>query len=103
MIRTSLAFVLLLASVPVMAASFAATTAGAGTSATSKGGSASSNSSSGDSKVVKQARDDAASFVASDGRIRSARLEAALLHLRHHNPDVREASDLQLAQAILAL
>jgi uncharacterized protein (TIGR02448 family) len=103
MIRATLAFVLLLACVPVLAASFAATTAGAGTSATSKGGSASSNSSSGNSKVVKQARDDAASFVASDGRIRSARLEAALLHLRHHSPDARDASDLQLAQAILAL
>ncbi len=103
MIRVTLASAMLLVSVPVMATSFAGTTAGAGTSATSKGGSASSNSSSGNSKVVKQAREDAASFVASDGRIRSARLEAAILHLRQNNPEARNASDLQLAQAILAL
>ena len=50
-----------------------------------------------------QARDDAASFVASEGRIRSARLEAAILHLRQNNPEALKASDLQLAQAILAL
>ena len=103
MIRVTLASAMLLVSVPVMATSFAGTTAGAGTSATSKGGSASSNSSSGSSKVVRQARDDAASFVASEGRIRSARLEAAILHLRQNNPEARKASDLQLAQAILAL
>jgi uncharacterized protein (TIGR02448 family) len=103
MIRVTLASAMLLVSVPVMATSFAGTTAGAGTSATSKGGSASSNSSSGSSKVVRQARDDAASFVASDGRIRSARLEAAIAHLRQNNPEARKASDLQLAQAILAL
>jgi len=54
-------------------------------------------------KVVLQARDDAASFVASDGRIRGAQLEAALRHLRERNADARRASDLQLAMAILAL
>ena len=52
---------------------------------------------------MKQARDDAASFVASEGRIRSARLEAAIKHLRDHDADARKASDMDLAQAILAL
>jgi uncharacterized protein (TIGR02448 family) len=54
-------------------------------------------------KVVLQARDDAASFVASDGRIRGAQLEAALRYLRESNADARRASDMQLAQAILAM
>jgi uncharacterized protein (TIGR02448 family) len=103
MIRATLACALLLASAPVFATSFAGTTAGAGSSASSKAGGASSNSSSGNSKVVKQARDDAASFVASEGRIRSARLEAAIKHLRDHDADARKASDMELAQAILAL
>ena len=56
-----------------------------------------------DDKVVPQARDDAASFVASDGRIRGAQLEAALRHLRERNAGAQRASDMQLAQAILAL
>ena len=103
MIRIALVCVLSIASMPVLATSFAGTSAGAGSSATSKGGGATSNSSSGNSKVVKHARDDAASFVASEGRIRSARLEAAILHLRQHDAAARTASDMQLAQAILAL
>ena len=103
MIRIALVCVLSLASMPVLATSFAGTSAGAGSSATSKGGGATSNSSSGNSKVVKPAPDDAASFVASEGRIRSARLEAAILHLRQHDAAARTASDMQLAQAILAL
>jgi uncharacterized protein (TIGR02448 family) len=52
---------------------------------------------------VLQARDDAASFIASDGRIRGAQLEAALRYLRERNADARRASDMQLAQAILAM
>ncbi|MCY7312190.1 MAG: DUF2388 domain-containing protein [Pseudoxanthomonas sp.] len=103
MIRATLFCALLLAAAPAMATSLAATSAGAGSSATSKGGGASSNTTSGNSKVVRQVRDDAASFVASEGSIRSARLEAAILHLRQHDPAARNASDMQLAQAILAL
>lgn len=53
--------------------------------------------------MVLQARDDAASFVASEGRIRGARLEAALRQLRERDEAARQASDLELAQAILAL
>lgn len=98
--KVRIASVVLLAglSAPVVAGSFAGTSAGA----TSGGASASSGSTSGNDKIVLQAREDAAGFVASDGRIRGARLEAALRHLRETRPLVREASDLELAQAILA-
>ena len=100
MIRPTLICALLACSItPAIAGSFAATSAG--TSAA--GSSASSGSTSGKDKVVLQARDDAASFVASDGRIRGAQLEAALRHLREHNAGAQRASDMQLAQAILAL
>lgn len=56
-----------------------------------------------DMKVVTQAREDAASFVASSGEIRGAQLEAALQILRQQLPEAQAASDLQLAEAILAL
>jgi uncharacterized protein (TIGR02448 family) len=55
-----------------------------------------------DDKVVRAARDDAASFVASAGDIRGARLEAALQHIRHQAPQL-QATDLQLAESILGL
>ena len=56
-----------------------------------------------DSKVVLEARDDAASFVASEGAIRGAQLEAAFSTLRDRVPEARDASDQTLAEAILAL
>ena len=56
-----------------------------------------------DMKAVVQARDDAASFVASAGEIRGAQLEAALQSIRQQLPEAQSASDLQLAEAILAL
>lgn len=56
-----------------------------------------------DSKVVREARDDAASFVASRGDIRGAQLEAAFDTLRQRVPEARDASDQVLAEAILAL
>lgn len=90
---------LALAAGPASASSFGGTSAGA----SSAGSSGSSGSTSGDDKVVLQARDDAASFVASDGQIRGAQLEAALLRLREHRADARQASDMELARAILAL
>ena len=99
MIRTLSLLVLSACSIGVVhAGSFAGTTGGA----SSAGSSASSGSTSGDDKVVQGARDDAALFVASEGAIRGARFEAALRHLREREPSAREASDLQLAQAILA-
>lgn len=87
-----------LLSTPALAGSFAGTSAGA----SSAGSSASSGSTSGDDKIVLDARGDAAGFVASDGEIRSARLEAALRYLREHSATARAASDMQLARAILA-
>lgn len=55
-----------------------------------------------DNKVVRAARDDAASFVASEGAIRGVRLESAFDTIRTQVPTLN-ASDAQLAQAILAL
>jgi uncharacterized protein (TIGR02448 family) len=83
---------------PAMAGSFAGSSAGA----SSAGSSASSGSSSDDDKIVLQARDDAAGFVASNGAIRGVVLEAALRHLREDSAAARQASDMELAQAILA-
>lgn len=90
MSKSFLSIVLLLVAAPTCAGSFA-------TSASSAG-----SATSGDDKVVLQARADAAAFVASDGGIRGARLEAALRLLRERRADARAASDMQLAQAILA-
>ena len=56
-----------------------------------------------DSKVIREAHDDAASFVASNGNIRGAQLEAAFDTLRSRVPEARDASDQVLAEAILAL
>lgn len=99
MIRPTLIFALLSCAITP---AFAAQTT-AGTSASAVGTSASSKTTSPDDKVVLQARDDAASFVASDGRIRGAQLESALRHLRERYAVAQRASDMQLAQAILAL
>lgn len=98
LIATALAFA-------VAAPAFAGGTSAVGSSASSAGSSASSKTTTpdDDDKIVLQARDDAASFVASDGRIRGAQLEAALRHLRERNAAALRASDMQLAQAILAL
>ncbi|HDS1737180.1 MULTISPECIES: DUF2388 domain-containing protein [Pseudomonas] len=56
-----------------------------------------------DSKIVQDAHDDAASFVASNGDIRGAQLEAAFNTVRQRVPEARDASDQVLAEAILAL
>lgn len=61
------------------------------------------SSSSSDNKIVLAGRDDAASFVASEGAIRGAMLEQALDHMRHVNPEFRGSTDAQLAQAILMM
>lgn len=53
-----------------------------------------------DKKLILDSRDDAAGFVASAGALRGASLEAALLWLREHQPELK-ASDLELAEAIL--
>lgn len=51
-------------------------------------------------KLILDIREDAASFVASQGELRAARLEAALLWLREQQPELA-ASDLELAETIL--
>ncbi|MCF6761358.1 DUF2388 domain-containing protein [Pseudomonas fragi] len=56
-----------------------------------------------DSKVVREAHDDAATFVASQGDIRGVQLEAAFSTLRDRVPEARNASDQELAEAILVL
>lgn len=55
-----------------------------------------------DDKIVREARDDAASFVATSGDIRGVKLESAFDHIRQQAPDLK-ATDAQLAQAILAI
>src|SRR5690606_5487034 len=54
-------------------------------------------------KLVLDARDEAASFVASAGEIRGARLEAAFDSLRNEVAEPRQASAPALAEAIRAL
>ncbi|SDI52832.1 DUF2388 domain-containing protein [Pseudomonas panipatensis] len=68
--------------------------------ATSAGISASLYSTFKDKKVVVAAQDDASSFIASDGGIRGAYLEAALQQIRREHPGL-QASDEELATAIL--
>jgi len=53
-----------------------------------------------DRKLLLAARDDAASFIASDGQLRGAQLESALIYLRRTQAKLH-ASDLELARAIL--
>jgi len=53
-----------------------------------------------DRKLVVAARDDAAAFVASDGLIRGARLQAALVSLREQQR-WQSVGDLELAETIL--
>lgn len=53
-----------------------------------------------DRKLVLQARDDAATFVATDGLMRGARLQAALNSLRDISR-YQSVDDLELAEAIL--
>lgn len=93
---------LLLLSPAVLASSFAGTSAGSASNASSDGSSASSGSSSGDDKVLLAAREEAAGFVATAGGVRGMRLQAALLHLREQGGAADQASDLELARAILA-
>lgn len=61
-----------------------------------------SSSSSGNNKIVKQAKDDATSFVATEGRIRGAWLERAFIYVRESNPSL-VTTDLNIAKAILVV
>ena len=53
-----------------------------------------------ENKLIVDAQDEAASFVASAGQLHGARLEAALRWMREQHPGLA-VSDLELAQAIL--
>jgi uncharacterized protein (TIGR02448 family) len=54
-------------------------------------------------KMIVAAQDDAASYVATNGDIHGAQLDAAFVTLRENLPEARNASDQELAEAILAL
>lgn len=69
--------------------------------ATSAGVSASLYSTFKDHKLLIPARDDASSFVASGGAIRGAYLESVMQQIRRDHPDLNNASDDDLARAIL--
>ena len=105
MFRTRLlgAAVLLALASTAQATSFVVTTdAVVGAVAASTDATSDVSSSFRDDKIVRAARDDAASFVASNGDIRGAKLESAFAHIRQQQPTL-QASDAQLAQAILAI
>ena len=87
----------------VSASSFIASTDTIGSSLANTSESTSDATSSiGKDKVVLAAKSDAASFVGSAGELRGVNLEAALSHIRQQLPTL-EATDMQLAEAILAL
>ena len=88
-------------SASVNASSFIGTTDTIGSSLANSAESSSNVSTGGNDKVIVQARDDAASFVASNGVIRGVHLEAALIHLRAQQPRSL-TTDMQLAEDILA-
>jgi uncharacterized protein (TIGR02448 family) len=102
-LRLLSAVVLLAAATSASASSFVVTTdavvraVDASTNATSN-----ISSSFKDDKIVRAARDDAASFVASAGEIRGVQLEGAFQHIRQLAPQL-DATDAQLAQAILTI
>ncbi|MCL7713648.1 DUF2388 domain-containing protein [Stenotrophomonas mori] len=99
MIRPFLLLALAFLPLPALCSSFAGSSAGTSAGASSNA----SSSSSGDDKVVLEAREDAATFIASAGAIRGAWLEAALRHLRERDAAARDASDMALARKILVL
>lgn len=72
----------------------------AGDVATSAGVSASLYSTFKDHKLVIGARDDASSFIASDGAIRGVYLESMMQRIRQENPGL-QATDEDIARAIL--
>lgn len=53
-------------------------------------------------KVLVDAKDDAAVFIATEGQHRGVRLQKALEYIRKQKPRL-EASDMQIAESIVAL
>lgn len=54
-------------------------------------------------KLVEVAKQDAAAYVASGGKIQGPYLTRAFAILRADYPQVKDMSDLELAQAVLAI
>lgn len=54
------------------------------------------------SKIIYNAKNDAATFVATNGQLKGTYLEAAFNLLRHEKPDYKRVDDMSLAKAILA-
>lgn len=52
-------------------------------------------------KIILAAQSDAATFVATNGKVRGAQIEAAINKIRVEFPNLQE-TDLELAEAILA-
>ncbi|MCD5995357.1 DUF2388 domain-containing protein [Pseudomonas sp. CDFA 602] len=103
LLRTLGAAFLLTAAASANASSFIVTTdTVVGAVAASTDATSDVSSSLKDDKIVRAARDEAASFVASAGEIRGVQLEGALQHIRQQMPQL-QATDAQLAQAILAI
>lgn len=103
--RLSLVFICSLFSTQVFA--FGATTNAINNIATwgSTAGSSASSASTGLSKkdkVIEQAQNDAAVFVASNGKVKGVYLENALQHIRASYPNTALNTDKTLAEAILA-
>lgn len=71
------------------------------TNATGSTADTTSSSTKDDEKILRAAKDDAASFVATQGAIRGAHLEAAIALIHEQQPQLA-ATDMQLARAILA-
>lgn len=71
------------------------------TSGTSVGSSASTHTTKRD-KIIAQAQSDAVAYVGSHGQVKGVFLEMALNHIRQQYPQIKQMSDLTLAEAILA-
>jgi len=95
------AAVLIAVSAQASATSFAYTSKWLSDATGSTSDATSSSTKDDDEKIVRAAKDDAASYVATQGQIRGAHLEAAVTLIRNKQPQL-EASDMQLAEAILA-
>ncbi|SDU34684.1 conserverd hypothetical protein [Pseudomonas pohangensis] len=95
------ATLLALSSAQAGATSFVVTTDWLSDATGSTSDATSSSTKDDDEKIVRAAKDDAASYVASQGQIRGAHLEAAVNLIRSKQPQL-QASDMQLAEAILA-
>jgi uncharacterized protein (TIGR02448 family) len=95
-----IAALLTVAAGAAQATSFVWTTEGL-SDATESSSDGTSSSSDDDKRIIRAAREDAATFVASSGEIRGVYVEAALQLIRQRQPDL-QASDMQLAEAILA-